>query len=205
MKYLFLLKNRVYHLYTKIFKRFRLREHLNSVSFFLGLLVFSGLVALLKLFDVVHKHHMLSAAQKKYSHFELLCKTLQQSQKSAAELMNLESIVEKSTIKDLPAKLIDAKDLACMDILKNRQEELQLPGPLLCKTEKASSPFFKQVQYDFIRPLEMTSYNLLNMIHSIETSDRGDQFFLKLHIQEKEIVKGYTTCVCEGSILKREK
>lgn len=208
MKYLLLLKKLLKDSLEKIQLSHRCKIDINTSFAFFALFFLAFLFPLVSLYFFFQNVQKFSLLDKKISYFEKIAKDLKKKEEGSSSYKNLEEIFQQAAIKELPTSLANSEELQLMDVFKNRQEELKLKSPIFIKSEKETSFGLKEARYDLASPLEVSSYKLIKLLQEVEGNlpkILGDQFFLKLNINEKKIADGYTTFSLEASLLKREK
>lgn len=208
MKYLLLLKTCIKKGWKKIFadKLFYKCGQSPRVYFSLFFLALCPPAFVMMLF--FQSAQKYRDVEQKVLMMEKVLKGLNQKELGVAREKRLEEIFQQAASDDSLANLTNSPELASLEIFKQRQEELKLQKPVLTKSEKAASGGLKEVCYGLARPLEVSSRDFIQLLQDIEGNPKNilkDQFFLKLTLYEKEITKGYTTFVLDGSLLKREK
>lgn len=133
--------------------------------------------------------------------FSTIKKTTTQCQKDLTQIFaNLSN--DHQSIKTL----LNVVDLSRLEVLKKREQDVLMKKPELIMNPKVTALGQSLTISSLKEPIEISAHKVTQLLQDIEGfsyGSRSDLFFVKLSLQKKDLAEGYTTFICDCSLVKR--
>jgi hypothetical protein len=208
MKYLLLLKTLTKRFFVKFSLATRINSLMQTSSIFFLLFFLALALPVFMMMSFLNQAQKFFSMDKQIGLYEKIVTELKKDNDRLYSAPDFEKIFENVTINDLSHSLEHLAGCGVIDVIKTRRKELIPEAPFFITSEQKSPTGAKQIVYSLARPVEVSAEGFMQLLQDVEKDAKkasGDQFFLKINLEEKKIVDGYTTLSLQGSILKREK